>query len=301
MPSKKKKSKAAKGRKPAVGKGADNTAAVQQKQGTLNSEMQRLKIGDQQAGDEDDALLEEAIKLAAVEEQEMKVKEKENCTHGYNTSMFQKGFCEDYFKIYSEAFYAATRRGDFGLHNKLDRLTAGFSAARAKYSNELKRDANLLRIKSYSLAEGTKSLLDGNYDDARLCAALVYYMNTFLAGIITSNPEKLLELSSADEHTLVHFFRKQIPCTCLDEKHKEVKSIPKMGICGNRLCPLPDRMAVRSSMLHCTGCRMLNYCSGDCQKVHWPDHKHICGGKYREDMMRDFVDMIAQLNSTQTN
>ena len=101
MPSRKKKSKA-KGRKPAAGKGVvkveENNVTAE---GTLNSEMQRLKISKREAGDEDDALLEEAIKLAAVEEQEMKVKEKENCTHGYNPSIFQKEFCEDYFKKYT--------------------------------------------------------------------------------------------------------------------------------------------------------------------------------------------------------
>jgi len=303
MPSKKKKSKA-KGRKAAAGKGDANKAADNvQKQGTLHSEMQRLKIGEQQAGDGgDDALLEEAIKLAAVEEQEMKVKEKENCTHGYNPSMFQKEFSEDYFKIYFEEFYASTRRGDFGLHNKLDRLTDGFRAARAKYAKELNRDANLESIKSYSLAEGTKFILDGNCDDARLCAALAFYMKVLLTDFTACNAEKLLELSYADEHTLVKFFKKQIPCTCLDEKYKEVKISPKMGICSNRQCPLPGRSEVRSSMLCCTGCRKVNYCSRECQEVDWPHHKNVCNGKYHEDMMRQFVDVTAQfMSSTQNN
>ena len=74
---------------------AERAEVEQQKQGTLDSEMQRLKIGKQQA-DEDDALLEEAIKLAAVEEQEMKAKDKENCTHGYNPS---STFRHDFVKI----------------------------------------------------------------------------------------------------------------------------------------------------------------------------------------------------------
>ena len=108
MPSRKKKSKA-KGRKPAAGKGSakatDNASVEEQKKGALDSEMQRLKIGDKQAGEEDDALLEEAIKLAAVEKLQIEKEEKENCTHGYNTSMFQKEFCEDYFKIYTRRHF----------------------------------------------------------------------------------------------------------------------------------------------------------------------------------------------------
>src|SRR5210317_1033358 len=110
MPSRKKKSKA-KGRKPAAGKSdankaADNTSINEEQKGTLNSEMQRLKIGEQE-GDEDDeeAMLEQAIKLATIEEQEMKVKEKENCTHGYNpSSIFQARICEDYLKTFTESY-----------------------------------------------------------------------------------------------------------------------------------------------------------------------------------------------------
>ncbi len=112
MPSRKKKSKA-KGRKSTAGKGGakgvDNVVAnEEQKKTPLDSEMQRLRIDKQQAGDEDDALLEEAIKLAAVEEQEMKEKEKENCTHDYNpSSIFQARFCEDFLKTFTESYHSA--------------------------------------------------------------------------------------------------------------------------------------------------------------------------------------------------
>jgi hypothetical protein len=60
--------------------------------------MQRLRIGEQK-GDEDEHL-EEAIKLAAIEEQEMKERGKENCTHGYNpSSTRQARVLEDFMKI----------------------------------------------------------------------------------------------------------------------------------------------------------------------------------------------------------
>jgi hypothetical protein len=86
--------------------------------------MQRLRIEKQQADDEDDALLEQAIKLAAVEEQEMKLKEtemkaketemkeeeKDNCTHGYNpSSIFQTRYCADSLKTFTESYHSATR------------------------------------------------------------------------------------------------------------------------------------------------------------------------------------------------
>eukprot|EP00986_Skeletonema_menzelii_P008685 scaffold3767_cov116-Skeletonema_menzelii.AAC.10 len=51
---------------------------------------------------------------------------------------------------------------------------------------------------------------------------------------------KISKLSNdtCDEHTIVSFFRKRVPCKCLDKKYNEVKSIVKMGLCGNPSCAL---------------------------------------------------------------
>ncbi len=284
MPSKKKKSKA-KGRKPAVGKGGAKTAAdnalVKEQKGTLNSEMQRLKIGEQQTDGGDDALLEEAIKLAAVEEQEIKVKEKENCTHGYNpSSRFQARYCEDFVKTFLESYYASTRG-----NSRIDRLNSATDAWKAAVTTSIRSTSlsrnvsNTERVNPYSLAEGTKFILDGKSDDARLCAVLALVMKRADEGKMP-DVQKMIELLDGDEHTLVQFFRKQIPCSCLDEKYKEVKSITKMGICYNEDCPLPGNMVVRSKMLRCTGCLndyYMSYCSRECQEAHWPNHKEYCG------------------------
>ena len=291
MPSRKKKSKA-KGRKPAVGKGgmkAEENLSVneEQEKGTLNSEMRRLKIGEprgEQQGDEDDALLEQAIILA---EQEMKVKGKENCTHGYNpSSIFQARYCEDFVKKFLESYYSATR-GDSrldGLNSVIDAFgTTITTSTVTTYASRNK--SNKECISSCCLAKGTKFILDGKSDDApRLCAVLASYMKRADEGELPDF-QKIMELLDADEHTLVQFFRKQIPCSCLDEKYKQVKSITKMGICYNEGCPLPGKMAVRSKMFRCTGClnyRYVSYCSRECQEAHWPRHKEFCGKTTQE-------------------
>lgn len=72
------------------------------------------------------------------------------------------------------------------------------------------------------------------------------------------------------------YLRKNIPCSCLDKKYKEVKSITRMGMCCNEMCSLPNQMAKRSTMLCCTGCRVANYCSRECQKAAWPENKEFC-------------------------
>ncbi len=298
MPSRKKKKSKAKGRKPAAGKGgakgADNAAAgEQQKQGTLDSEMQRLQIDKQQVQVDggDDALLEEAIKLAAVEKQEIEEKQKENCTHGYNpSSRFQARFCEDFMKTFTESYCASTRKGGNSRTEQLHSATVAFwtaistSTSTASTSVSTKK-SNAERVTPFCLAEGTTFILDGKSDDARLCAVVALITKSVSGGELPA-VQKELELIVGDEHTLVQFFRKQIPCSCLDEKYKEVKSITKMGVCYNEnSCPLPDRMAVRSKMLKCTGClneQYVSYCSRECQEAHWPEHKVHCGKTVEE-------------------
>jgi hypothetical protein len=150
------------------------------------------------------------------------------------------------------------------------------------------------------LAEGTTFILDGKRDAACLCAVFALLTKNIYADMsgdgqemivkIESVPDhqKLIELFDGDEHTLVQFFRKQIPCSCLDEKYKEVKFITKMGVCYNEGCPLPDRKAVRSKMLRCTGCqtsRSVNYCSRECQEANWHVHKKCCGKTVQDRAM----------------
>jgi hypothetical protein len=293
MPPRKKKSKAAKGKKPAAGKGdankaADNAAVVgQQKQGTLDSDMQRLTVVDQQAVEDDALLLEEAIMLAAVEKQKIKVKEKENCTHGYTnpSSIFQARFCEDFLKTFTESFHNASTRGN----SQSDRLKSALDAWRAAVAKSIrstslsKNVSNTERVNPFCLAEGTKLILDGKSDAARL-PALVALVSKSAEADGWPDHQKMFELLDGDEHTLVQFFRKQIPCSCLDEKYKEVKSITKMGICFNNDCPLPGNM-IRSKMLQCTGCtngHNVSYCSREWQEAHWPKHKIICGKTAQE-------------------
>jgi hypothetical protein len=129
---------------------------------------------------------------------------------------------------------------------------------------------------SYCLDSGTDAVLDGKDDVARIYASVAFYVEKKIARFEINY--KMVELYYADEHTLVQFFRKRIPCSCLDEKYKEVRHITKVGICWNPQCKLPDRMRVkRSGMVYCTRCRVINYCSRECQVDAWPDHKLVCG------------------------
>ncbi len=123
------------------------------------------------------------------------------------------------------------------------------------YSSKLEAVISML------LARGTQMILDGGVDNdtTGLYAMLAFFFEDFMAVEVRKTkaapcPTKLLELKNADDHTLVSFCRKRIPCSCLDEKYNEVKSVKKMGWCCNKTCILPGRKVERSKMLSCTQC-----------------------------------------------
>ena len=143
------------------------------------------------------------------------------------------------------------------------------------YSSKLEAAISIL------LSYGTQMILEGDNHTAGLYAMIAFFFEDYLAVKVRKTKEdpcltKILELQSADDHTLVSYYRKRIPCSCLDEKYKEVKSIKKIGRCYNPNCSLPDGRVERSKMFSCTRCGEANYCSVECQKSHWKKHKQYC-------------------------
>ena len=135
---------------------------------------------------------------------------------------------------------------------------------------------------SMVLARGTQLILDGDNETAQLYASFACYFEDFKAVALQKtraapNLTKVFELECADDHTLVSYYRKRIPCSCLDEKYKDVKSVKKMGWCFNPSCRQPGRKVERSKMFSCTRCGIANYCSVECQRADWKDHKLLCG------------------------
>lgn len=252
---------------------ADEDEAVEQKLGALDSQLQRLQIQEKQQVDDEDALLEEAIQLASAEKQEIEEKEKQNCEHGFNpSSRSQERFCVDFTR---DIFIDYISRRESGGEYEFISFREAVVEIITKYFGCKRNDSNFECIMSYFLSGGTTYLLEGNYEFARVVAMAAKHVEG--AYNFDVDPAKIMELSAEDKHTLVQFFRKQIPCSCLDEKYEEVKSTPKMGYCCNDDCPLPNQRAIRSKMVHCTGCRNVNFCSRECQVAAWPTHKGHCG------------------------
>ena len=265
MPSKKKKAK-----------GKARGAAKSRKELSNDSAANEVK-------QDEDALLEEAINLAAAEREQLEAAAKndeennvERCNHGF--SPLPRGHvCARFIPSFLREF----------VHQN-GCLRSAIEALTTKYDGILHDPDNLDLVVSSFLEQGTDMLLRGNDDNARRSAVFAAIFEQFrVCRAMTFNNAtedlkkctlKIKELANdtCDVHTLVSFFRKRIPCKCLDERYKEVKSIVKMGHCMNPDCPLPNMKAECSKLMKCEQCRLMQYCSIACQRAHWPTHKEDC-------------------------
>ncbi len=248
MPSRKKaKGKARKAAKEAAKEEKSETAAAadqrQRQEESLGAQMQRLEIS-------------RGLLI--------------NCRHGADGTPL---ICVEFIGTFIPAYIS-----------KLEGSSAmdAFEAAHEATAGEKFDKVKLESVISLLVAAGTDSFLGGDIDTAQLYAVMACYFEELIAVSVVRKSKafinwiKVFELHGADEHTLVKFLRKRIPCHCLDEKYKAVKSVKKVGICCNLKCSIPGNLVERSKMLCCTGCGVANYCSRECQKEDWKHHRKAC-------------------------
>ena len=197
------------------------------------------------------------------------------CKHGAeHLSSEEIRNCVQFFLLFADRFCTCGPQ----LPKK---LSEGTNATLDKYPDVWKDSFSLEMAISYCLSRGTQDLVDGNYDLARLCATFARHFEQHIAVISKQthalpNWPKLEDTYRADDHTLVNFFRRRIPCCCLGEKYEEVKHITKMGWCYSKQCSIPGRTLERSQTKYCSRCRNVSYCSRACQVADWSRHKPAC-------------------------
>ena len=80
------------------------------------------------------------------------------------------------------------------------------------------------------------------------------------------------KLAGGNRRDVVKFVAKRLPCTCLKKLHSAArKKLAKVGMRINCLKRYP-----RSELFVCTGCKLNEYCSRECQRADWSDHKQGC-------------------------
>jgi len=65
--------------------------------------------------------------------------------------------------------------------------------------------------------------------------------------------------------------------TCLITASNVPEKAPEHSArCANPLCTKAQGSQMTSKMV-CGGCKSVHYCDRDCQKMHWKEHKPLCG------------------------
>lgn len=194
------------------------------------------------------------------------------CLHGGKISPFAMAVDKSFFEYYA---------GDCAL---IQRLDTAFRSTASGFADDWSDSSKIEGATSYFCSNGVFHILEGRYNIARAYAAMAEYLEQLIAVEIEQSQaqirwNQIIELSfpGADLHTLVNFFRERIPCSCLNEKYEEVKSITRLCLCHNEQCRLPGGKVERSKSLCCGRCRSVTYCSRECQKSDWKRHKKECG------------------------
>eukprot|EP00984_Skeletonema_dohrnii_P006571 scaffold2353_cov93-Skeletonema_dohrnii-CCMP3373.AAC.2 len=286
MPSKKKKKK--KSSRGNARKGNNR----KKKEEPIDAQMERLKMNDD--SNDEVALLEKSIKLATVEKEALDAAV--GCSHGLLVVPSHDRFIiKDFADTFADGYKSVDAEANLEAP-----ICAASKAVKEKYPEVWEDLAKLKLLASMFLFNGTQAVLEEDIGSARFFATSALFLRARIKRISSGGTSssssslfgvimKVVELTNADEHTLVHYLRKNIPCFCLNEKYKQVKSITKMGVCGHHACSVPGRTVERRSMLSCNGCRNANYCSRECQKAAWPNHKEECD---------EYVEARAGLDST---
>ncbi|EJK73922.1 hypothetical protein THAOC_04433 [Thalassiosira oceanica] len=95
------------------------------------------------------------------------------------------------------------------------------------------------------------------------------------------------KLVFGNRRDVVKFVAKRLPCTCLKGLHRAARrKVGKEGVCIGCYKGFP-----RTQLRVCTGCMIAEYCSRECQRANWSNHKKFCGCPevVSQDLPSDYI------------
>ena len=187
------------------------------------------------------------------------------CTHGWNPSEYPHGHeCH----MFIEA----------GLESLQNKGMFAKNMYSQKYQKIWSNSDRLNWMVSALIAIGTELVLQGAPVSCLGLEVIAHSetLNQYLLAKVhkiqpAMNCSRILDLQHADMLRSVSYMKKRIPCSCLDAKYKEVKSLPKKSVCSK--CA---KKVGLSSLMSCESCRKAHYCSKACQEGEWKFHKVEC-------------------------
>lgn len=157
-----------------------------------------------------------------------------------------------------------------------------------RYPGLLRDEADRKIAITYTTAQATEAILGISMEiffaDSTDLALMFLFFTAFYANAVLSfesmkggvigAKESLNYIDMLDgcRMSLMKFFVKRSPCSCLKEKYAEMKMHQsKTGVCGH----CKGRFQ-RKDLLVCTRCERRQYCSKECQVSDWHKHKMTC-------------------------
>lgn len=197
------------------------------------------------------------------------------CTHGWSHTEYPVNHdCHNFIEAVLNVVTRASVAGD-ACSDAIDTTVHTFP--------ELWKDpASMEWISSALISLGTDILLAEDDErgvfDCSTAIGLSEHIKQHLAcNVYESQPfcyhARVHDLLNADIRRCVSYIKKRVPCSCLDEKYKEVKALPKMGTCRYPKCSHPQSKVALSKLLSCERCRRQHYCSEECHAADWQRHK----------------------------
>lgn len=117
-------------------------------------------------------------------------------------------------------------------------------------------------------------LSGGDIDAGRTIALALLYLTEYdgLESLDTAayaSAALRRDIVCGNDRDILRFYSKRIPCACLKELYNQSKDrLPKDGYCHN--C---KKVFNRSDLMVCGDCRIIQFCSKECQRECWPEHK----------------------------
>ena len=195
------------------------------------------------------------------------------CVHGRPDPPPEEHVLWDAMKVFDTAFQQFSTSDEKGSIARQVIASIGKDYPKALFDIE-----NRSKIKAILLSVGMEALLsDGSPLRAMMFAESVARIDLWNLCLQNKSKTEQATLESQREmrdmrgdgiRGVIRFFAKRASCACLDKMNEEVKRQAKKGCCYN--C---EQSFDFNTLLECSCCSIVHYCSKDCQKADWPKHK----------------------------